>query len=213
MNISTLAKLTLLGLVYIYTIKLIDTLFHGIFEHVSLAVTVVVLTILAGLAQLLFFIAFHRQFVPADKMSLKTAAYLAIIGSTLGLLPKLLLLLVLFQQQQFSFLIRHAAPINALSPWLAAVCLLVFSLIFCFNSRFRHTRFGFAAGVLGWFVIASAQSLVVINYLTSGSLVWLNGIVSAGPIVFVTASTVTLVCLCIFFMAFVRLRTENMTNL
>ena len=53
MNINLLAKLTLFGLAYIYTAKLIDTLYHGTFSHAVTAGTVVGLNILAGLAQLI----------------------------------------------------------------------------------------------------------------------------------------------------------------
>lgn len=58
MNINTLAKLTLPGPAYIYTIKLIDTAYHGLFRSAVVAGTVVGLNILAGLGQLLYFIVF-----------------------------------------------------------------------------------------------------------------------------------------------------------
>ena len=35
-KLNTLVKLTLLGLVYVYTVKLIDTLYHGIFKEASI---------------------------------------------------------------------------------------------------------------------------------------------------------------------------------
>ena len=97
MNISLLAKLTFVGLGYIYTTKLIDTLYHGIFRPASLAGVVVGLNILAWLFQLLFFFALYRQFVPKDKPALRTGACLAITGSVVGLLPKLLAMALLFQ--------------------------------------------------------------------------------------------------------------------
>ena len=55
MNVNTLAKLTLFGLAYIYTTKLIDTLYHGIFRPAPLVGTIVGLNILAGMVQLLVF--------------------------------------------------------------------------------------------------------------------------------------------------------------
>jgi len=66
MNINTLAKLTLFGLAYIYTAKLIDTLFHGIFRPAALAAPVVGLNILAGLVQLIFFITLYPQAINRD---------------------------------------------------------------------------------------------------------------------------------------------------
>lgn len=208
MNINTLAKLTLFGLVYIYTVKLIDTLYHGIFRPASVAGAVVGLNILAGLIQLLFFIALYRQFVPKDKQILRVAAWLSIIGSALSLLPKLLAIALLFQQQPLFFFIRRGAQVKAFCPWLAAVFLLAFSLLFFFDYRFRHDRplkCAFVAGAAGWFIMASVQSLVVINYLTAGRLVWLADLFAAGPIVFVTASSLTFLSLSIFYLIFARL--------
>jgi hypothetical protein len=208
MNINKLAKLTLFGLAYIYTVKLINTLYHGIFRPASVTGMVVGLNILAGLVQLLFFIALYRQFVPKDKQVLKIAAWLAIIGSALGLLPKLLAMALLFQQQSLFFFIHRSTQVKAFCPWLAAVLLLAFSLLFFFDYRFRHNRplkWAFVAGATGWFIMTSAQSLVVINYLTAGRLVWLADLFAAGPIFFVTASSLTFMSLSFFYLTFARL--------
>jgi hypothetical protein len=209
MNINKLAKLTLLGLVYIYSVKLIDTLCHGIFRPVAVAGTVVGLNLLAGLVQLLFFIVLYRKFVPKDKQSLKIAAWLAIVGSAVGLLPKLLAMGLLFQLQPFFFFIRQGTQISAYCPWLTAVLLLAFSLSFFFDYGFRRDKplkYAFAAGAAGWSIMAAAQSLVVINYLTDGRLVWLADLFAAGPIVFVISSSVTFLGLSIFYMTFARHR-------
>ena len=76
MNINTLAKLTFFGLVYVYAVKLIDTLFQGIFRTAALAGSAVGLNILAGLVQLIFFIVLYQQFVPKNKQALKIASWL-----------------------------------------------------------------------------------------------------------------------------------------
>ena len=123
-RISLLAKLTFLSLAYIYTTKLIDTLYHGIFRPVSIAGVVVGLNILAGVVQLLFFLVLYRQFVPRDKPILKTVACLAITGSAAGLLPKLFAMALLLQTQSLFFFIQHGAKIGAFCPWVKSVLLL-----------------------------------------------------------------------------------------
>jgi len=121
--------------------------------------------------------------------------------------PKLLAMHRLFQQQSLFFIIHFGSQIKAICPWLAAVLLLAFSLIFFFNYRFRQNKtlkYAFAAGAVGWFIMASAQSLVVINYLAAGRLIWLVDLFAAGPIVFVTASSLTFLSLSFFFLTFAR---------
>ncbi|MBW1693848.1 MAG: hypothetical protein JRJ41_06775 [Deltaproteobacteria bacterium] len=125
----------------------------------------------------------------------------AIFGSAVSLLPKLLAMAFLFQPQSLFFFIRHGTQIGAFYPWLAAVLLLIFSLIFFFDSGFRRDKSlkrAFAAGAAGWFVMASAQSLVIFNYLTDGRLVWLADLFVVGPIVFMISSSVTLLGLNVF---------------
>ncbi|MBW1780991.1 MAG: hypothetical protein JRL30_09660 [Deltaproteobacteria bacterium] len=206
-HVHTLAKWTLLGLAYIYTTKLIDTLCHGIFRPAPVAGTIIGLNILAGAAQLCFFIVLYQQFVPKGKRMLEIAARLAIMGSAVAMLPKLLAMAVLFQMESLFFFIRHGNEIGTFSPWIAAVLLLVFSLTFLSDTQFireKTLRCTFAAGAAGWLCMAGAQSLVVINYFTTGKLVWLADLFDAGPIVFVSISSVTFVGLATFYMPFAR---------
>jgi hypothetical protein len=207
MNISTLAKLTLCGLVYICTVKLIDTLYHGLFSPSLVAMTVVGLNILAGLVQISFFIALYRQFVPKGKQALMVAAWMAIIGSAISMLPKLLALSLLLEQESLFLFISYRTQIKAFSPWLAATLMLAFSLLFLLKHKFsqdRSLKYAFASGATGWLIMASVQALVFINYLTAGRLNWLAYLFTANPIFFVTASSLTLLCLSIFYLTFIR---------
>ena len=207
MSINSLAKLSFFGLTYIYSVKLIDTLYHGIFRPATVAGVVVGLNILAGLVQLLFFLVLYRQFLLKDKPALRTGAWLAIIGSAVGLLPKLLSMTLLFQPQPLFFFIRHGTQVSAFCPWLMSMLLLAFSLTFFFDYRFRRDKpliRAFAAGAIGWSMMAAAESLVVINYLTAGRLVWLADLFTAGPVVFVTASSLTFLGLGVFYLTFAR---------
>jgi hypothetical protein len=209
MNINSLARVAWIGMAYVYTIRLIGTFYHGIFGHVTAAGTVTGLNILAGLAQLLFFIFLYRQFVPKGQPALRTAALLAIIGSAVGLLPKLLVMTVMVQPQSLSCFIRHSPQVGAFFPWLTSALLLAFSVTFFLNDGFRRAdplKRAFAAGAAGWFVMAAAQTLVIINYLTGGRPVWLADIFSAGPIVYVASSTITFLGLSVFYLSFAHRR-------
>jgi hypothetical protein len=210
MKLSTLAKLTLIGLGYVYTIKLVSTFYRGIFDVAAVAGTVAGLNILAGLVQLLFFITLYRQFVPKEKQALGFAAGLSIAGSVVALLPKVFALFQLIgPPAAFGFM---SIQVYAFGPWLAAVFLLTFSFLFFRDDSFSHNkplRWAFAVGVVGWFIMASAQSLVVVQYLSTGRLVWFRQLFAAGPIVFVTLSGITFLCLCGFYLAFARLDTTT----
>ena len=205
MHINTLAKLTLLGLAYVYTVKLIDTLYHGIFSPPAVAIAVVGLNILAGLIQISFFIAFCRRFVPKGKRSLMAAAWLAIVGSTIGMLPKFLAMALLLQTQFLSSLIRYGNQIRVLCPGLSATLLCVFCMIFLIKYRFNEKmslKCAFVFGAIGWLMMASVQFLVLVNYLIAGRWNGLAELLAAGPVLFVTAASLTLLSLGIFYYKF-----------
>ena len=205
LKISTLAKLALIGLVYVYTVKLIDTLYHGIFSPSAVAVTVVALNILAGLIQITFFVELYRQFVPKDNQVLIGAAWLSIIGSTIAMLPKFLAMALLVQKQFLFIFLRYGNQIKVFCPWLSATLLCVFCIIFLIKYRFnknRSLKYAFAFGAFGWLIMTSAQFLVLVNYLTAGRWNGLANLFNGGPHLFVIASSLTLLSLCFFYYKF-----------
>lgn len=205
LKLNTLAKLALIGLVYVYIVKLVDTLYHGIFSPSAVAMVVVGINILAGLIQLSFFLTFYRQFLPKDNHGLMVAAWLAIIGSTVAMLPKFLALALLVQKPFLFTLIRYGNQIRAFCPWLSATLLCVFCMMFLLAYRFnenRSLRHAFGFGVFGWLTMASVQFLILVNYLTAGRWNGLTGLLSADPLFFVTASSLTLLSLGFFYYKF-----------
>jgi hypothetical protein len=206
MKLNTLAKLALIGLFYIYIIKLIGTLYHGILGPVAFVAIIAGFNILAGIAQLLFFIALYKYFLSVDGKKLQYAGMLAIIGSGIGLLTKFFALAVLIQHQSLFFLIRHGSLFGAFCPWLSALFLLAFCSIVLSDSDIRQNidfKKAFTAGVVGWSIMFLAHSLVLINFLIAGRLVLVADLMGIGPFIFIMTSTVTLVCLLVFYKAII----------
>ena len=204
-KLNNLAKLALIGLVYVYTVKLIDTLYHGIFSPSAFAMVVVGINILVGLIQLLFFVTLYRQFVPKDNQGLIVAAWLAIIGSAVAVLPKFLALALLVQKPFLFSLIRYGNQIRVFCPWLSATLLCVFCVIFFLTNRFNENRslkYAFAFGAFGWLIMASTQFVVLVNYLIDGQWNGLVVLLNSGPVIFVTVSSLTLLSLSYFYYKF-----------
>jgi hypothetical protein len=207
MKLNTLAKLALIGLFYIYIIKLIDTLHNGILGTVAFVGIIAGFNILAGIAQFLFFIALYRYFISANERKLQNVGILAIIGSAIGLLPKFSALAVLLQHQSLFSFIRLGSQIGAFCPWLSALFLLSFCSIVLLDSDIRQNtvfKRAFTAVVAGWLIMFAAHSLVLINYFHAGRLVWLVDLINSGLIIFVITSTTTFICLLVFYKAFIK---------
>lgn len=207
MSLPLLARLTFIGLVCIYAAKVVDTFFPGIFRPAALAGTVVGLNIAAGLVQLVFFIALRPRLAAEGHPALSLAGWLAVAGSVVALVPKLLALALIIQAGFMMPLLSRGAPLAAFSPWLASSLLFIFCLI-GLGAPGAGSRplpaFALTGGAMGWGVMMLAQSLVLFNFLTAGRLVWLAGLFSGGPWVFVSAATVSLIGLAFFYLSLSR---------
>jgi hypothetical protein len=207
MNLQTMAKLALAGLVYIYAVKLLDTFYHGVFQAQALALFVVGLNIVAGVAQLLFFITFRLNLVSADIPIGTNVASLAIVGSSIALLPKLLALARLLPIPAQALLLAHGTQISVFCPWLAAMLMAVFSLAFYYGRYLKpksHFRQAFAIGATGWLIMAASLSLIVANYFSSGGFKWMAHLFEYAPLLFVTTSLLTFFGVGYFYLIFAR---------
>jgi hypothetical protein len=86
MRITSLAKLSFLGIVDIDTVKRIDTFFHGLFRPAAVAGVVVALSIIAGLAQPLVAVNYaisDRVVWPADLLEAGPVVFVAVSLFTL----------------------------------------------------------------------------------------------------------------------------------
>lgn len=170
LTLSSSARLAFIGLSYIYIVKFIDTLWHGIFVIPTISFVVVCLNILAGIAQFLFFYKLKSSTSNSGILA-EIAGWTGMLGALINILPKLLALSVLLQFY-FSFnLINNSQLIAVLSPWLGNVmlfcCCLIFSLltIKIWNSKRRSFLFG----AIGYMILTVMFSMLALNYL-SGSL-------------------------------------------
>jgi hypothetical protein len=214
MKISTLARLALIGLVYVYASKLIDTFYHGLFRPVAFAGIIVGLNILAGIAQLAFFIVLYNYVIARSRKKWQIAAILAIIGSAVGLLPKFLALAVLLQHPSLFWFIQHGNQIGVFSPWLSAFLLMLFTTIFLTDFEIRCNiilKKAFTAGFTGWLVMFVSLSFVLTNYFHINQLVHVFDFTGYGLVIFVTTSTTTFICLIIFYYSFIKADLSNGT--
>ena len=95
LTLSSSARLAFIGLIYIYIVKFIDSLWHGIFANPSISFVAVFLNILAGIAQFLFF--YKLKYSTSNSGILAhIAGWTGMIGALINILPKVLALSVLF---------------------------------------------------------------------------------------------------------------------
>lgn len=146
LSLSSSARLAFIGLSYVYIVKLIDTLWHGIFANPGVAFVIVSLNLVAGITQFLFFYKLNSSTSDSGIFAY-IAGWMGMIGALINILPKILALSSLFQFY-FSFSsIINSQLIDLLSPWLGA------AMLFCCCLFFPFLQLGSGATKPGFFLL------------------------------------------------------------
>ena len=202
-SLSSSARLAFVGLLYIYLVKFIDTLWHGIFAGAAISFSVVGLNILAGFAQCLFFYKL-KDATSADGLLYSVAGWAGIWGALINMLPKGLALSVLLQYYFSIALTKHSQVIAVLSPLLGAIMLLGCCSLFFFLSaknRGRTTR-AFLLGSIGYFILTVNFSVLVINYFSGSQLDWQVGEIGTSFTYFIISASLSFFCIAFFYAGF-----------
>lgn len=203
LSLSSSARLAFIGLSYVYIVKLIDTLWHGIFANPGVAFVVVSLNILAGIAQFLFFYKL-RYSTSNSGIFAHIAGWLGIIGALLNILPKVLALSALLQFY-FSFrLIKNSQLIAVLSPWLGAVMLFCCCLIFFLLTVkvwSKKNRF-FLLGTVGYMIITVIFSMLALNSFSGVQVDWQEGEIGMNIKYFIISASFSFLCVAYFYSGF-----------
>ena len=201
------AMFALIGVVYIFASKLTGSLFQGFYGPAAFGGVVIGLNILAGAAQLLFFIELYRVFASWNKSGLRNAGIWAIAGSAVALAPKLTALGIYFGIGSLYFFIKNNGSIGIFFPWLSSFLLFSACLTVFLDADIRQNaaaKKAFAAGAIGWCLLFAVQTLVLVYYLSGEKLTWLDALLRSGRVLFVVSSTAAILCLIVFYRAFIR---------
>ncbi|MEA3420784.1 MAG: hypothetical protein U9Q97_03805, partial [Acidobacteriota bacterium] len=132
MDTGRLKRLTLLvviGISYIFILRLVGTIFPGIFIGKIILVKLTnILSFLAVLVTVMFFYDFYCEYVKKEQGRLKNATILAIIGSVAVLFVHLKSLLFIFKLVISPRLFRslHA---EAVITWVNSIFILIFFIV------------------------------------------------------------------------------------
>ena len=202
-TLSSSARLAFIGLSYIYIVKFIDTLWHGVFANPAVSFVIVSLNILAGITQFLFFYKLKSSTLD-NGIFFGIAGWTGMIGSLITILPKMLALSVLLQFY-FSFnLLEESQLIAVLSPWLGSVvllcCCLLFSLL-TVKTWGNKTR-AFLLGAIGYMILAVTFSMLVVNFFSGSQVNWQDGEISTSVKYFTISASLSFFCIAYFYAGF-----------
>ena len=203
LTLSSSARLALIGLAYVYTVKLLDTVWHGIFSFPPLSFTVVALNIWAGIAQFLFF---YTLKVSISQRTLFTdiGGWAGVAGAVINLFPKLLALSSLLHYYFSIALPRYSQAIAVLGPWVGAVllccCCLMLSLssVESLNEKKRY----FVAGTIGYLIVVGISSTLLYRFVSGSPVRWQQGEIGTSTASFIVTASAAFLCIAYFYSGF-----------
>ncbi len=171
MNLKKATLLALLGLSCEFIIRTTGTFYLGLFRILIVAQTAQVISLLARVAIMIFFVYFYRDCVQKRRGKLKTAAALGILGSCAALLTSMKGFILVFQKLFSPELVSGVMTVHTIDtflPWVNSILILYFFIVFWEEAnskeRFRLKKASLF-GLIGSAIGALATTMVFVNYL------------------------------------------------
>jgi len=201
MNLKRITLLTIISICYFFALKTIGTLLPDIFKNQLIVQSTGILSILASLMVVFFFIYFFKVYTQKDQIKLQKASIIAIIGAFVGLLGEIKKLLPVFNV--YIFPSRH---IQAIVPLLNSAFILIFFVVF-YNELAQKERHRLKKAtllaIIGYSILTISQVFGLSNHFISFNLSGKIGII------FIPLFLFSFVAILYFFLSFYREQEES----
>ncbi len=227
MNLKHATFAAILAICYYFLLRTVGTLLPSLFHSILIAQISQVLTVLSILSILLFFVFFYREFIPAEKIRLKQATVLAILGSAIMVVlagrsllttfPKPQSAIYGFSPQLYQLVMSGGfQKFSTLSEWVNSLIILYFAVVL-YHEIIEGQEPGFKRAalfaVIGSSISALIQSLSFLNYLLFLLLGWSPGLSRALLFVFLPVSLIGFAAMLYFLLFFYRkVKTSRQLN-
>jgi len=198
---------TMIGISYIFLLRLIGTFYPQIFRKNILLVQVTgILSFLALLAMVFFFIFFLREYLTKEQIKLKNVTILALVGSIAMLLLHLKGLLAVFNVNILSFLSK-LPPIDPLVPWINSILVLIFFIVFykdILNKEQKNLKKPIFLAVVGTALTILVRSFILFKYFYSQEVRWFADLSKKLAIILIPIVVISFATIFYFFFIFYK---------
>jgi uncharacterized membrane protein len=198
--------LAIIGISYSFLSRTIGTFLPSVFQNLLVAQASAIMSVLAGLTGVFFFISFYQEYVQKEQTRLKQTSVLAIVGSSAMLLLEVKGLLFIFNADTPSYLAK-AHFIEPVVSWVSSTLILLFFIIFYKAMLHRQgTRLQKAilSAVIGSSIAAFLRTFILFNYLLSREIRWFSDLPKEAAIVFLPIFALSFITVLYFFLCFYR---------
>lgn len=174
MNLKKTTILAIFALTYIFCLRIIGTLIPAIFRNPHLVKIAGILSLLATLTIVFFYIFFYKDYVLPGQSNLQKATILAIIGSSIVFLREIKNVSAVFNL----YILQHqiwTCHIDAFAPWVNSLFVLIFFITLYaempHEEKIKLKRAVFFA-ILGTSIMTLLRTILLSNYLYFGKFTW-----------------------------------------
>jgi len=211
MRLEKAALLAIIGISYAFVLRTIGTFLPDIFKNLMVAQSIQILSFLASLTIVFFFISFYIDYVEQEQIKLKQASFLAIIGSSAMALVRIKgLLLVVFRRYISLYLLRYLIRsdyIGTVIPWVTSILILLFFIIFykdILSQKKVVLKTATLLAIIGSSISTLLLTFVLFNYLYPRGIRWFLYSPEKIAIIFIPLLTFSFVTLLYFFICFYK---------
>ena len=204
LNKATLSAM--IGVSYIFISRTIGTFFPAVFRNHSTVKIAVILSLLASITVLVFYISFYQTYVQKKQKLLKNTSLLAIIGSLAVVLLYLKGLLLIYGVHIFPYP-DSARYLESIIPWISAVFFLLFFIVFYRETLHEVGKSLSGAALLaiiGSSVATLLRTFVLLNYFYSRQFKWFSELFREMPAIFLPISAFMFFTVFYFFLCFYK---------
>lgn len=191
MTLRTATRLAMGGLICTFLIRLVGTFVPSVFKIEQVAVGATGLHLVSGVAVMLFFVLFLMEYLEQSREALRRSTQWAIAGAAVSPLLAFRTLLLIVDPYSLPKTLR-SPTVEAVLPAMGSILILVFfvklqeSLLPSERPALQKPS---AAACIGFTVLFVLQTIVLLNYLATGSLRWFSsysGVVTIGLLSVIT---------------------------
>ncbi len=206
MRLKRATLLTIIGISYTFALRTIGTFLLDIFKILIVAQAIQIMSFLANLTIVFFFISFYKDYVEREQIKLKKASILAIIGSSLLLLLHIEGLFIIFNVYTLSYLVRshYNEPIV---PWVSSIFILVFFIIFYKDTIQKEQiklKKATLSAIIGSSIGTLERTFILFNYLYSREVRWFSDLSRKIQIIFIPIFAFSFIAVLYFFLSFYK---------
>ncbi|TKJ36590.1 hypothetical protein CEE37_15025 [candidate division LCP-89 bacterium B3_LCP] len=209
MNLKKATMLTIISLCYLFSIRVLGTLYPNLFRNLTAAQITGSLSFLASLVILLFFVLLLRDYVRDDQVSLRRASIWAVVVSVAMVLVMMKGLAVVFHWYTIVFIAKSPVlrTVETLIPWVSSIVILVFFVTFykeTIRTNLDKLQRPALAAVIGSSISAGISTYIIGCFVATDNIRWFSDLPGSVTTIMLPVAAVGFFLKLYFFVSFYR---------